>query len=103
MAGAWTMSSASLPPTPVTRSWRRLARLAVIIAVGCPGTLFAPAQARADGGKESKPSPSSNVRVAGVVLKWVRGDKEANFRRVEPLIREAVAGGARIVCTTECF
>jgi predicted amidohydrolase/dienelactone hydrolase len=43
------------------------------------------------------------VRVAGVVLKWVRGDKEANFRRAAPLIREAARGGARIVCTTECF
>ncbi|MBI1902899.1 MAG: carbon-nitrogen hydrolase family protein [Planctomycetia bacterium] len=43
------------------------------------------------------------VRVAGVVLKWVRGDKEANFARAEPLIREAAKGGAKIVCTTECF
>ena len=48
--------------------------------------------------------PSTNtVRVAGLVLKWVRADKEANFRRVEPMIREAAAHGARIVCTTECF
>jgi predicted amidohydrolase len=43
------------------------------------------------------------VKVAGVVLKWIRGDKEANYRRVEPLIREAARLGARIVCTTECF
>src|SRR6185369_11429221 len=43
------------------------------------------------------------VRVAGVVLKWIRQDKDANWRRVEPLIREAAAGGAQIVCTTECF
>jgi predicted amidohydrolase len=43
------------------------------------------------------------VRVAGIVLKWVLADKEANYRRVEPLIREAAAGGAKIVCTTECF
>lgn len=43
------------------------------------------------------------VRVAGIVLKWIRGDKEANMRRIEPLIREAAAGGAQIVCTTECF
>jgi predicted amidohydrolase len=43
------------------------------------------------------------VRVAGVVLKWVRGDKEANYVRAEPLIREAAQGGAKIVCTTECF
>jgi predicted amidohydrolase len=43
------------------------------------------------------------VRVAGIVLKWIRGDKEANFRRAQPLIRQAAAGGAKIVCTTECF
>jgi len=43
------------------------------------------------------------VRVAGIVLKWLRCDKEANYRRVEPLIRQAAGGGARIVCTTECF
>jgi predicted amidohydrolase len=41
--------------------------------------------------------------VGGIVLKWIRGDKEANFRRAEPLIRQAAAGGAQIVCTTECF
>ena len=46
---------------------------------------------------------SKNVRVAGIVLKWIRGDKEANLRRIEPLIREAAANGAKIVCTTECF
>jgi predicted amidohydrolase len=45
----------------------------------------------------------SAVRVAGVVLKWIRQDKAANWRRVEPLIRVAAAGGAQIVCTTECF
>jgi predicted amidohydrolase len=48
-------------------------------------------------------STSRTVRVAGVVLKWLRGDKDANYRRLEPLIREAAAHGAQIVCTTECF
>jgi hypothetical protein len=43
------------------------------------------------------------VKVAGIVLKWVRGDREANFRRAVPLIRQAAEKGARIVCTTECF
>lgn len=47
--------------------------------------------------------PASTVRVAGIVLKWVREDKEANFRRVEPMIREAAKNGTHIVCTTECF
>jgi predicted amidohydrolase len=49
------------------------------------------------------PAPQKTVKVAGIVLKWVRGDKEANYRRAEPLIREAAGKGARIVCTTECF
>lgn len=43
------------------------------------------------------------VRIAGIVLKWIRGDKEANYRRAEPMIRQAAAGGAQIVVTTECF
>jgi predicted amidohydrolase len=43
------------------------------------------------------------LRIAGIVLKWIRGDKEANFHRAEPMIRKAAAGGAQIVCTTECF
>jgi predicted amidohydrolase len=49
------------------------------------------------------PNSTGTVRVAGIVLKWVRTDKEANFRRVEPMIREAATNRARIVCTTECF
>jgi predicted amidohydrolase len=53
--------------------------------------------------KPARAASRPTVRVAGVVLKWVRGDKETNYRRIEPLIREAAAGGARIVCTTECF
>src|SRR5262245_57942511 len=43
------------------------------------------------------------VRGAGIVLKWVRGDKEANYRRAERMIRQAAARGAKVVCTTECF
>jgi predicted amidohydrolase len=43
------------------------------------------------------------IRVAGVVAKWVRGDKAANYKRIEPMIREAAKNGAQIVCTTECF
>jgi len=43
------------------------------------------------------------VRVAGIVLKWITADKEENYRRAEPLIREAAAQGAQIVMTTECF
>jgi predicted amidohydrolase len=43
------------------------------------------------------------VKVAGIVLKWIRGDKEANYRRAERMIRQAAVRGAKIVCTTECF
>jgi predicted amidohydrolase len=57
-----------------------------------------------------RPSPGSDpqanrptVRIAGIVLKWIRGDKEANFRRIEPMIREAAKNRAQIVVTTECF
>ena len=45
----------------------------------------------------------SSIKVAGIVLKWIRGDKPANFARAENMIREAAAQGAQIVCTTECF
>jgi len=62
--------------------------LATLVAMALP----APA--------EEKPAPT--VRVAGLVLKWVRGDKETNYRRLEPMIREAARKGARIVVTTEC-
>jgi predicted amidohydrolase len=47
--------------------------------------------------------PAATVRVAGIVLKWVRGEKEANYRRIEPLIRAAAKKGAQVVITTECF
>ena len=43
------------------------------------------------------------MRIAGIVLKWIRGKKEINYRRIEPLVREAAEGGAKIVITTECF
>lgn len=45
----------------------------------------------------------ANVHGAGIVLKWVRGNKEANYRRIEPMIREAARHGAQLVVTTECF
>ena len=52
---------------------------------------------------DAERSAPSTVRVAGIVLKWVRTDKETNYRRVEPMIRDAAAHGAEIICTTECF
>jgi predicted amidohydrolase len=52
------------------------------------------------GAAETKPPA---LRLAGIVLKWIRTDKQANFRRAAPMIRRAAAEGARIVVTTECF
>ena len=55
----------------------------------------------------SDPAPESGrsgtIRVAGIVLKWLREDKATNYARLEPMVREAARGGAKIVCTTECF
>jgi predicted amidohydrolase len=50
-----------------------------------------------------QPIEARGVKCAGIVLKWIRGDKAANYRRAVPMIREAAAHGASIVCTTECF
>jgi predicted amidohydrolase len=49
------------------------------------------------------PPPPGHVRVAGVVLKWLTVDKQGNFERLEPLVREAAANGAQIVVTAESF
>jgi predicted amidohydrolase len=53
--------------------------------------------------KEAAAGEQEQVRVAGVVLKWLRTDKEANYERAEKLITAAARGGAKLVCTTECF
>jgi predicted amidohydrolase len=74
--------------------------------LGCCAAVLSLGAAPRAAGDERQPdsrTTESTVRVAGVVLKWIRGDKEANYRRAEPLIREAAADGARLVCTTECF
>lgn len=52
---------------------------------------------------EEASGTKSHISVAGIVLKWVRGDKEQNFQRAEPMIREAAAHGAELIITTECF
>ena len=46
---------------------------------------------------------SSTVRVAGIVLKWIRGDKQQNYDRFEAMARQAAAEGADLICSTECF
>ena len=54
-------------------------------------------------GLDASPAPAGEVRIAGIVLKWLRCDKDANLERGEKLIREAAANGAQIVATSECF
>lgn len=51
----------------------------------------------------SESSLPDRVRVGGIVLKWITADKEKNYARAEPLIRQAAEQGAEIVITTECF
>ena len=69
----------------------RFALIAALLAIGIqPAAL-------------GKAEPPARLRVAGIVLKWLRADREANFARIEPLIRQAAAGGADIICTTESF
>jgi predicted amidohydrolase len=46
---------------------------------------------------------TQSVRVAGIVLKWIKADKAENYARAERLIVAAARGGAQLVCTTECF
>ena len=49
-------------------------------------------------------APTGNsVRVAGIVLRWIPGDRAANYKRAERLIREAAGNGAKIVSTAESF
>ncbi len=72
--------------------WLAVVQLAVVL---CSANLIA-AEDDLDQGR-------STLRVAGIVVKWVRGDKQANYDRVEPMIREAAKNGAQVVCTTECF
>ena len=93
-------------------------RLSQVALAGClslvaTSLLFAdPAEVSPDAERETATPESQDadsapkkqtVRVAGIVLKWLRTDKAANFERVEPMIRQAAKGGAKIVCTTECF
>ena len=66
--------------------------------------LLAPAPLLA-GGLSVRTEPV-RIKVAGVVARWIMDQdsyRELNFRRVEALIREAAAAGARVACTTECF
>ena len=76
---------------------------AIVLAAGLTALASCSSPAEADRTPVAPLARARTVRVAGIVLKWIRGDKEANYRRAEPMIREAAAHGAKIVCTTECF
>ncbi len=84
----------------------RAALLFTLTALLCPLTAAAEEPAavpkRPATTKEKSTTPET-VKIAGIVLKWLRQDKAANYARIAPMIREAAKGGARIVCTTECF
>ena len=85
------------------RRWPQ-ARVFGWMALTLAVTLCHPSPCRSANSAATPPAtPAATVRVAGIVLKWLRADKEANYRRAERWIRQAAAGGARIVCTTECF
>lgn len=79
----------------------RLRGLACLLAVAVTAQagLVAGASAQSSTGTAGQ----KTVRVAGIVLKWVQGDREANYLRAERLIREAAAHGAQIVATPESF
>lgn len=69
----------------------------IIALLGAPGN----ASCAEDAGGNAV--PAGHVRVAGIVLKWLRADKESNYSRAEKLITQAARGKAHLVCTTECF
>lgn len=75
---------------------------AFALVISCGGQSVTAAQ-EASSTPRSSSVPTGHTRIAGIVAKWVRGDKEANYQRFEPMIRQAARNGAKIVCTTECF
>ena len=75
--------------------------LAVFVLLGAANC--APAQPAPAASPNPDRDAAQHVRIAGIVLKWLRADKEANYRRGEKMIREAAAGGAQIIVTTEGF
>lgn len=89
------------------RGMRRTQALLLVMTVGIWPTGWGCASA----GAERAVRPAANaadgkprdVRIAGIIRKWVIKDKPLNYERVEPLIRQAAAEGADIVVTTESF
>ena len=71
-----------------------------IIALASALTLCACSE---NSGGQQDTAPPGHVRVAGIILRWVPGDREANMSRAEKLIRRAADEGAKIICTPESF
>jgi predicted amidohydrolase len=81
--------------------WKIYTRAAVVFIVA---VMVARAADKPIGnGTSDGETTARHVRVAGVVLKWLRTDKAANYSRAEKLITAAARDGAQLVCTTECF
>jgi predicted amidohydrolase len=83
---------------PVTRAICALILVCTAIAVHVEGN---PVDDNAASGPDV--TRAQTLRAAGVVLKWLRTDKKSNYARAEKLIIKAAHGGAKLVCTTECF
>jgi len=83
--------------------WNRFATFYATVAL-IVATAIQAADKPATISPSKEPEPhAAHVRVAGIVLKWLRTEKEANYLRAEKLIEQAARGGAKLVCTTECF
>jgi predicted amidohydrolase len=82
----------------------RIRQSLILIAAAALWPGLAPADAAAaDEPVSARDRSPQHIRVAGIVLKWLRTEKESNFLRAEKLIETAAKGGAQLVCTTECF
>lgn len=74
-----------------TTKYRAVLLFAAMIFLGAASNAWAQGDVKLSGA--SKAVKPGTVRIGGVVLKWLRADKEANYRRGAKLIREAAAGG----------
>jgi len=81
----------------------RRALFCVMLMCAAPVVAADGASLRPEGSRQLETSSQDTVRVAGIVLKWLRTEKKANYERAAAMIRRAAAKGAKIVCTTECF
>jgi predicted amidohydrolase len=91
-------------PSSVAAPWRIAYPISATALLLLTTAVHAAENTAATVASEKVPADRQNhVRMAGIVLKWLRTDKKANFERAEKLITAAGRGGAQLVCTTECF